>query len=193
MFNQVFLFTATVLLLHAASAFSLQAYNPLALAVAQRTMVLYEAGAPCPEGSKMSRPYSEIHINLDVGNISHVVHVDCDGNRTVGRPGHLQGNTPMTSYHAYNSFMHEDNVPSIGAGANGSLIVSLQTAAKIEVRAGSTGAILASYPSSGSELAEYTIPAAVLSGYNNELIVVDVIRTSDTTYRGTKSIVYLLP
>jgi hypothetical protein len=99
----------------------------------------------------------------------------------------------MTSYQAYNSFMHADNIPSIGEGANGSLVVTLQTAAKIEVRAGSTGALIASYPSIGSELSEYTILASALSAYNNELIVVDVIRTSDTTYRGTKSIVYLLP
>lgn len=193
MINQVFRFTAVVLLLHAVSAFCLWAFAPHALVVELRTMVLYEAGAPCPEGSKVSRPYSEVHTNLDVGNISHVVHVDCDGKRSVGRPGHLGGNTPMTSYKAYNSFMHEDNIPSIGEGANGSLIVFLQTAAKIEVRAGSTGALIGSYPFSGSELSEYTIPAAVLLGYNNELIVVDVIRTSDTTYRGTKSIVYILP
>jgi hypothetical protein len=188
MLKQVFVYTAAVLLLQTVSAFSLQA-----LVVAPRTMVLYEAGSPCPEWSKVSPPYSEIFFNLDVGNVSHVVHVDCDGRRTVGRPGHLQGNTPMRGYQAYNSVMHTDNIPSIGEGANGSLVVTLQTAAKIEVRAGSTGALIASYPTSGSELSEYTIPASVLSGYNNELVVVDVIRTSDTTYRGTKSIVYLQP
>lgn len=155
-------------------------------AMAATAVQIYQTGADCPTGSKLSKPYSVTFINVDEGEVTHVEYVDCDGNRTVGCPS----TGIMSGYHAYRSFLYTDNVPLVNSGPANSLVVSLTTPAKIEVRDGATGTLLASYPSSGPQSSVYTVSSSVLSGYSGKLIVVDVIRTSDNSYRGTASYPY---
>lgn len=153
---------------------------------AATVVTIVTTGSPCPEGSKLAKPYSVTYINADVGEVTHVEHVDCDGNRTVGNPssGKIMG------YHAYSSFLYADNVPLLSAGLGSTIVVSLTVPAKIEVRDGYTGSLLAVYPSGGAEQSLYTVPSTVLAGYVGHLIVVDVIRSSDNSYRGTASVPY---
>jgi len=142
-------------------------------------------GADCPSGSHQSKPSSTLHINEN-GDVTHVENTDCSGKRTTGLPSGLS-----RSVQWYNSFLNTDNVPSVSLSYSGGLNVTLETAAKIEVRDAYTGTLLATFPTSGnSEATNYSVPSSALSGYSGHLIVVDVIRTSDSSYRGTKSVVY---
>jgi hypothetical protein len=152
---------------------------------AATTITVVSQGKPCTGDGSVQLPYSVTYIDADLGDVTHIEHVACDGTRTIVRPNGVMG-----SYNAYSTFMHSDNKPLLSSGPSGSLVVLLTTPAKIEVRSGKTGTLIATYPSSGSEEALYSIPSSVLSGYADELIVVDVIRTSDNSYRGTASIPY---
>jgi hypothetical protein len=143
-------------------------------------------GADCPQGSKLAKPYTNIFINDDTGDVTHVETVGCDGVRKTGIPT----TGIIHSYQAYNSYLNSDNVPSASLASGGGLYVTLATAAKVEVRDATNGNLIASLPASGSEQTSYTVSSSTMSAYNGKLIVVDVIRTSDTTYRGTKTIVF---
>lgn len=157
------------------------------IAVAVTNVQVTVSGDPCPTGSNQERPWTTIFINGDTGDVTHVEHTDCDGKRTVGVPG--QGLNYQ--YNAYSSFLYRDNNPTVSPASGGGLAISLGTAAKVEVRDGYTGSLLATFPTGGnSQTTSYSVSSSQLSGYSGHLIVVDVIRTSDNSYRGTKSVIY---
>jgi hypothetical protein len=148
--------------------------------------VITSWGNPCAPGSKLARPYSNTYINDDTGDVTHVEHIDCNGDCTTGVPSSVI----IHKYSAYGSFLYTDNTPTVSFAGGGGIFVSLTTAAKIEVRDAYTGSLIISLPSSGPELSSYTVSSGTLTSYIGKLLVVDVIRTSDNSYRGTKSIVY---
>lgn len=151
------------------------------------TTILLHYGPACPAGSNQARPISATYIDEDTGVVTHVEHTDCAGKRTVGVPSR----GVMYHYQAYNTFLHRTNNPSLSPGANNAIGIHLDSAARVEVRDGYSGTLLASYPPSGfPELTQYTVPSSALSGYSGHLIVVDVIKTSNSSYRGTFSVEY---
>lgn len=153
--------------------------------------VFHHFGPDCPPGSMQARPTSTIYIDEDTGEITHVEYVGCDGKRTVGRPSNgLISSGIMYHYQAYNSYLDTVNIPSLTLGSSNTITINLDTPAKVEVRDGYTGTLLASLPSSGPELTQYTVSSSALSGYSGHLIVVDAINTSNSSYTGTASIEY---
>jgi hypothetical protein len=149
-------------------------------------MMVRTPGEQCAEGSYVEVPYSIVYIETDNGNVRSVEHLSCDGVRTVF---HDESGS-SGSYQAYSSTLYMDNVPKLGYGQVNTITVHLEIAATIEVRDGISGMLIASLPRSGDEVTEYTIPAADLESFAARLIVVDVIRSTDRSFRGTASILH---
>lgn len=105
---------------------------------------------------------------------------------------HWVSTVKMFSYQAYESYLHRDNDPRVSIAQGGGLRVFLQRAMSIRITDGSTGTVLASYPPPNEvDVKEYKIPPELLAASVGHLIVVDVIRRSDKSYRGTESIPYM--
>lgn len=139
-------------------------------------------------GSVFNTTWSDVYVDGETGNISHIEHFDKDGKRFVT----LVGESVFQSAIRYTSQIHKDNMPSLSAPtAGGNISVVLHAPAAIEVRDTHSGEVIARYPTNGeAEETVYTVPADLLTKYKNKVIAVDVIRTSDASYHGTESVVY---
>ncbi len=140
------------------------------------------------KGGVVVQPYSVTYIDSEVGEITHTTHIACDGTRSTS----VDKDGKMFSYKAYDSFLHRDNTPSVvGIAHGGGIYIRLEKPASVRITDAHTGLMLATYPSLNEmDVKEYTVPASLLTAYVGHLIVVDVIRLYDKSYRGTKSIEY---
>lgn len=163
------------------------ASEPLPAATATDAMEIQHHGHACTDGL-IRDPYSTVHINRRSGQVTFVEHIACDGTRTTS----VSADEKTYSYKAYESFLDDDNKPlTMTVLREGGFEVQLKTAARIRVSDPQTGKVLASYPSGGAaESKVYDVPADILRGCVGRLVVVDVIRSSDMSFRGTKTIEY---
>lgn len=145
-------------------------------------------GDPCPEGSKLERPYSVLFVDADTGEITHLEYVNCAGERSWGWP---QSDGVVQKYQAYESYLNRAHDPAVSLGYDSSLFVIIDTASKIEVRNGYDGTLLKSLPAAGTGYTTtYVINKADLKTVVNKPVVVDVIRPSDNSYQGTATHIY---
>ena len=143
-------------------------------------------GEKCEVDTIVKEPYSVVFLDGDSGRTLYWEHIGCDGVRTVGGPD----GGDVTTYKAYESTLHSDNVPLLSHGMDNTIVISLNTPARVEVRDGVTGSLITSITSIEEEHPQLVVSASDLAPYIGSLIVVDVIRASDNSYRGTASIPY---
>ena len=152
-------------------------------------LILIVWGDDCPTGSHQAKPSSVITMDADSGRVKSVEHINCDGERSWGKP---QTGGIVYKYQAYNTFLYRNHDPSLSVWADSSLKILLDTVCIVEVRNGYDGTLLKRLPADASYLSEYSIDKADITSVIGKPIVVDVIRPSDLSYQGTKTQHYFM-